>query len=171
MEAWSEIRGESCEWDRYREFQSRGLKWFVESSLREALSRKLGVGWYERSDSRRGYRNGVYLRTLVTPYGMVEVEVPRLRDGSYEHGLWDSKGMLTESARELILETYLSGPSTRRVGEVLEGVLGYKVSASTVSSICEGLDKLVREYWRKPIEDVWEYLLLDALVVKNRSAV
>jgi putative transposase len=171
IDAWGEVRGESCPWGRYREFQSQGLKWFVESSLRDALSWKLGVGWYKRGDGRRGYRNGSYLRTLVTPYGTIQVEVPRLREGSYEHGLWDAHGLLTTDARELILETYLSGPSTRRVGKVLERVLGYEVSAGTVSAICRGLDDLVRQYWRSPISDDWEYLLLDAVVVKNRSAI
>ncbi len=168
---WGEVRGETCDWGRYREFQSRGLKWFLESSLQEAVTRKLGVAWHVRSKDRRGQRNGFYVRRLATPWGGVEVMVPRLRDGSYEHGLWDSKGLLIQPARDLILETYLSGPSTRRVGEVLEDVLGHKVSASTVSSICEGLDKLVREYWRLPIDDHWEYLVLDGIVVKNRSAV
>ena len=119
---WGEVRGDSCVWGRYREFQSRGLKWFLESSLRDAVRRKIGVACYERSDGRRGYRNGIYLRTLVTPYGTVQLEVPRLRDGTYEHGLWDGNGLLTAEARELILETYLSGPSTRRVGEVLGSV-------------------------------------------------
>lgn len=168
---WGEVRGDSCVWGRYREFQSRGLKWFLESSLRDAVRRKIGVACYERSDGRRGYRNGSYLRTLVTPYGTVQLEVPRLRDGTYEHGLWDGNGLLTDEARELILETYLSGPSTRRVGEVLGSVLGYEVSASTVSAICQGLDDLVRRYWSLPLDDDWEYLLLDGVVVKNRSAV
>ena len=171
IETWSEIRGEDCSWGRYREFQLGGLKHFVESSLRDALSWKLGVGWYQRGEGRRGYRNGSYLRTLVTPYGTVEIEVPRLRDGSYEHKLWDAHGMLTSEARELVLETYLSGPSTRRVGSVLERVLGHKVSAGTVSAICQGLDDLVRRYWSSPLIDDWEYLLLDGVVVKNRSAV
>lgn len=171
IEAWSEVRGEDCPWGRYREFQSRGLKHFVEASLRDALSWKLGVGWYKRGEGRRGYRNGVYLRTLVTPYGTVEIEVPRLREGSYEHGLWDAHGLLTSEARDLILETYLSGPSTRRVGEVLGRVLGYEVCASTVSAICQGLDDLVRQYWSSPLDDDWEYLLVDGVVVKNRSAV
>ncbi len=171
IEAWSEVRAADCPWGRYREFQQRGLKHFVESSLRDALSWKLGIGWYKRGEGRRGYRNGVYLRTLVTPYGTVEIEVPRLRDGSYEHGLWDAHGLLTSEARDLILETYLSGPSTRRVGEVLGRVLGYEVSAGTVSAICQGLDDLVRQYWSSPLDDDWEYLLLDGVVVKNRSAV
>ena len=172
ISAWCEVRGDgSPVWGRYREFQSRGLKWFLETSLQDAVRRKLGVGWHVRGNDRRGHRNGFYVRTVVTPWGSTDVVVPRLRSGSYEHCLWDSKGLLIEPARHLILETYLSGPSTRRVGEVLEDVLGYKVSASTVSSICEGLDKLVRQYWRSRINDEWEYLLLDGVVVKNRSAV
>jgi len=170
MSVWEDVRGEGGLWGRYKEFQERGLKWFIESSLRDAVSRKIGVRNYERSDGRCGYRNGSYLRTLVTPYGSVEIEVPRLREGSYEHNLWDANGLLSCQARELILETYLSGPSTRRVGEALERVLGYRVSAATVSSICQGLDKLVREYWRRELGDEWQYLLLDGIVVKNRSA-
>jgi transposase-like protein len=171
ISAWGEIRGESCAWGRYREFQSRGLKWFLESSLRDAVERKIGVKSYERSDGRDGHRNGSYLRTLVTPYGTVQVEVPRLRKGTYEHGLWDANRLLTSEARELILETYLSGSSTRRVGEVLQSVLGYRVSAATVSSICQGLDKLVRQYWQRSLADEWRYLIFDGIVVRNRSAV
>jgi putative transposase len=169
MSCWQEVRGEGAAWGEYREFQARSLKWFVESSLRDAVSRKIGVGWHERSDGRIGYRNGTYIRKLVTPYGSIEVEVPRLREGTYEHGLFDRNGLLTKEAQELILEVYLSGPSTRRVGEVLKRVLGYKVSASTVSAICKGLDELVRKYWRSPLEDEWKYLILDGIVVKNRA--
>jgi putative transposase len=171
MEVWQEIRGESASWGEFRRLQTRNLKWFVESSLADAISYKIGVGWYARSDGRQGYRNGSYRRTLVTPYGTVEIDVPRLREGSYEHDLFDRNGLLTKEAQDLILETYLAGPSQRRVGGVLNRVLGYKVSASTVSAICKGLDELVRKYWRASIGDEWQYLLFDAIVVKNRAAV
>lgn len=168
--AWEEVRGEEANWGEFRVHVTRSLKWYVESSLRDAVSRKIGVSWYARSDGRTGYRNGSYIRTLVTPYGTVDVEVPRLREGSYEHALWDKNGLLTPDARELVLETYLAGVSTRRTGEVLERVLGYKVSPTTVSAICKGLDRLVRQYWRREIGDQWRYLLLDGVVMKSRAA-
>jgi len=170
IEAWEEVRGEEANWGEFRVHVTQTLKWYVESSLRDAVSRKIGVSWYARSDGRTGYRNGSYIRTLVTPYGTVEVEVPRLREGSYEHKLWDKNGLLTAEARELILETYLAGASTRRTCEVLERVLGYKVSPSTVSSICKGLDRLVKEYWHREIGDEWRYLTLDGVVMKSRAA-
>ena len=107
IEAWSEVWGENCLWGCYREVQLRGLKEFVESSLWEAVSWKLGAGWYKRGDGRRGCRSGSYMRTLATPHRAVEIEVPWLREGNCEHKLWDSKGMLTSEAREAVLETYL----------------------------------------------------------------
>ncbi len=170
MSVWEEVRGESASWGQYRVFHNRSLKYFIEESLRDAADRRIGVGWYMRSDGRQGYRNGTYRRTLVTPYGTVEVDVPRLRDGSYEHDLFDRNGLLTREAREFIQEIYFAGVSTRRTGEVLEARLGYKVSAGTVSAIWKGLDHLVRQFWCRPIGDDWQYLLLDAVVIKVRSA-
>jgi len=170
ISVWQEMRGEGATWGEYREFSNRGLKYFVEESLKDAIDRKIGVGWYARSDGRTGYRNGFYDRLLVTPYGSVTISVPRLREGGFEHGLFDRQKLFTDEVSGLVMDAYLAGISTRRVGEVLEKVLGYRVSAGTVSEICKGLDKLVREYWRRPIEDKWLYLLFDAVVVKNRSA-
>jgi putative transposase len=166
---WQEVRGEEDVWGEFRRMQQVRLQWFVEQSLRDAMERKIGVGWYVRSDGRQGYRNGSYTRTLVTPYGTIEIQVPRLREGRYEHGLFDERGLLTARAREMVLETYLAGVSTRRVGEVLSETLGYEVSAGTVSAICKGLDKLVRAFWRRELGDEWKYLVLDGVVVKNRS--
>ena len=170
ISVWQEVRGEEANWGQFRGFVGRSLKYWVEESLKDAVSRKLCVSWYMREDGRTGYRNGFYERLLVTPYGSVTIQVPRLREGSYEHGLFGRQKLLTKEVCELILEAYLAGISTRRVGEVLEKNLGYKVSAGTVSEICKGLDKLLREFWRQPIQDKWRYLIFDAIVIKNRSA-
>lgn len=171
MAVWQEVRGEGAAWGEYRELANRSLKYWIEESLKDAVSRKIGVSWYARSDGRTGHRNGFYERLLVTPYGTVTIRVPRLREGSYEHDLFGRQKIFTKEVGSLVMDAYLAGISTRRVGEVLEKVLGYKVSASTVSEMCEGLGELVREYWRRPIEDKWRYLIFDAVVVKNRSAV
>lgn len=168
---WQEVRGEGATWGQYREFANRSLKYFVEDSLKDAVDRRIGVGWYARSDGRSGYRNGFYERQLVTPYGSVVVRVPRLREGSYEHNLFGRQKLFTDEVGKLVMDAYLAGISCRNVGGVLESVFGYKVSSGTVSAICEGLGELVRDYWRRPIEDKWRYLVFDAIVIKNRSVI
>jgi len=170
ISAWQEVRGEEANWGQFRHFVGRGLKYWMEESLKDAVSRKIGVKWYMRSDGRTGHRNGFYERLLVTPYGSVTIQVPRLREGSYEHGLFGRRKLLTKAVCELVMDAYLAGISTRRVGEVLEKTFGHKVSAGTVSEICKGLDKLLREFWRRPIADKWLYLIFDAIVIKNKSA-
>ncbi len=38
---------------------------------------------HERTDNRRGYRNGYYERELVTGVGSLKLKVPRTRDGEF----------------------------------------------------------------------------------------
>ena len=51
----------------------------VESVLEEELSEALGTGRYERSEERRGYRNGHETRRITTELGPQTLEVPRGR--------------------------------------------------------------------------------------------
>ena len=43
----------------------------------------LGAGRHERSDQRRGHRNGNRERLLATPAGDVQLRIPRFRTGSF----------------------------------------------------------------------------------------
>ena len=73
------------------------------------------------------------------------------------------------SLARLIKDAFLSGLSTRKVGEVLEGILGYKISSTTVSNIAKSLDRLVRQYHTKALEDKYAYLFLDGITLKIKS--
>lgn len=109
MEVWRNIRGESAAWGEYREFANRSLKYWVEESLKDAVDRKIGVGWYVRGDGRTGHRNGYYERLLVTPYGSVTVRVPRVREGGYEHDLSERQHLFTAEVGELIAVACMRG--------------------------------------------------------------
>ena len=52
--------------------------------MREELEAFIGVAWGESSPKRKGYRNGSYLRDLVTSTGRLEeIKVPRDREGQF----------------------------------------------------------------------------------------
>jgi transposase-like protein len=53
--------------------------------------------------------------------------------------------------------------------DVLENILGYKISAQTVSNIAKSLDGLVRTYHTKNIEDKYAYLFLDGITLNIKS--
>lgn len=44
----------------------------IEQVMREELEQCIGASWGECTPTRRGYRNGVYTRDLVTPTGRIE---------------------------------------------------------------------------------------------------
>jgi len=49
----------------------------IETAVHEELRAALGTTPYERSDVRRGYRNGTKARTLTGPTGPVALMLPR----------------------------------------------------------------------------------------------
>src|SRR2546422_2708628 len=49
----------------------------IETAVHEELQAALGTSSYERSELRRGYRNGIRERTLTGPTGPVALALPR----------------------------------------------------------------------------------------------
>ena len=123
---------------------------------------------YERSDSRRSQRNGYRDRSLVTNVGVVELEVPRTRDGGYAPGIFDRYKRIHDVVDRGIKEMFLKGVSTRKVRDVLDVLCGAGVSAGYVSQVTKQLDAEVLRFENEPIEDDIAFLFLDALSMRIR---
>jgi putative transposase len=169
---WREVRPEPDEfWRDAAEKQRRLLKTFLEGVLEEEMTLLLGASRYRRSESRHGYRNGFYERDLVTQFGIISaIRVPRRREGGTEQGVFSRYQRRQAQVAALIRETFLAGVSTRRVGEVVSGLLGESVSAQTVSRIVRDLDREVALFHNQPIDDDAVYLFLDGVSLRVKTA-
>jgi transposase-like protein len=123
---------------------------------------------YERSDRRRGQRNGFRSRSLLTNVGVVDLEVPRARDGGYAPGIFDRYKRVHDVVDRGIKEMFLKGVSTRKVRDVLDALCGAGVSAGYVSQVTKQLDAEVRRFENEPIADDYAFLFLDALSMRIR---
>src|SRR5207247_9717310 len=57
----------------------------VEQVMREELEQCIGASWGECKPNRRGYRNGYYIRDVLSPIGSIaDLNVVRDRDGEME---------------------------------------------------------------------------------------
>jgi transposase-like protein len=65
---------------------------------------------------------------------------------------------------------FIAGVSCRRVSLIMESLLDASVSASTVSRISSRLDEQVRSWHARPLEDRYEYLVLDGVALKVKTA-
>ena len=70
-----------------RERVKAGVKAVFEQLLEEEMTEHLQAECRERTDKRRGERNGYRYRDLITPVGHVEqLQVPRDREGGVPTG-------------------------------------------------------------------------------------
>ncbi len=170
-ELWNEVKDEEEWWGEVKEQTLRGVRRMLEGAMEGELVEQLGAGRYRRTEFRRGYRNGYRHRSLLTELGMLEhLRVPRDRGGEYRTRVLPRYQRRHKQVNQMIREMFLNGVSTRKVQEVVEPLLGVRISAQTVSRITRSLDEEVRRYQRRPLEDNYLYLLLDGIVLRVKGA-
>jgi putative transposase len=138
----------------------------------EEISDYIGVGYYEQGPMRIDRRNGYYVRGLGTGFGYIEqLRVPRIRGGGFEFAVIRKYKRRHEDVDKVLLETFLRGVSTRKVGQVLEILLEDRLSSSTISRIAKSLDEQVRKFQSRRLSDEYVYLILDGIRISVRGAV
>ena len=146
------------------------IKTFIEDLLKEELSDKVGAQRYERTKRRRGYRNGHYRRDLLTRFGRIEkIEVPRMEPGGMEFSVFDRYERRRRDVDCAIGRLFLNGVSTRKLKGIVKDLYGQQVSAQTVSSTLEYLDRELESFRDKPIRDTVEFLFLDGISQEVRE--
>ena len=169
---WKEVKGEEDWWGGVKEEVLAVVKRLFEATMEEEIIEQLRVTKYERGVQRRGYRNGYRYRNLLTEFGILDtVKVPRDREGEYQPGMIERYQRRQQRVNGLVREMFLSGVSTRKVQEVLAPVLETRLSAQAVSRITRSLDREVRRFHEKELDDNYRYLFLDGVVLKVKGAV
>lgn len=135
----------------------------LQAILEEELTAHLGAERYERTDGRRGYRNGSKPRTLTTRVGTLELQVPQDRDGTFSTDLF-SRYQRTEQALVLsLMEMYVQGVSTRKVAQITEALCGTRFSKSQVSALAGRLDTELAAWRERPLTaPSYPYVWVDA---------
>ena len=146
------------------------LKQLLEKQLEEEMAEYLGVSRYGHAPDRADYRNGHYVRHLLTEMGDLELLVPRSRKGGFPIKLFERYARRCGSVDKVLLATFCLGLSTRKAATVLLPVLGEKVSPSTISRLAQELDSEVSLYHSRPLTDSYRYLFLDGVVLKSKGA-
>lgn len=168
--AMKEINAFEWEGD-FKPLARQALKELMEKRLEDEMAEHLGLSRYEHARDRHDYRNGHYVRHLLSEMGDLELLVPRSRRGKFSTRLFDRYARRCRSVDRVLLACFCLGLSTRKAASVLAPVLGEKVSASTISRISEELDHEVHRYHTRPLKDHYQYLFFDGVVLKSKGAV
>lgn len=153
-----------------REFACRVLGSVMNALMDSEAQQMCGASRNERSDGRENSRNGYRPRSLKTAVGDVELEIPKLRHGTYyPEGMLARWSRVDTSVAAIVQEMYVCGVSTRKVERVASKLGISSLSSSEVSSLCSDLDAEVAEFRRRDLSGTpCCYLWLDATYMSCR---
>jgi transposase-like protein len=161
------------EWREIYQQGPDGIRRLVEKALQEVLEADMdeavGAQKGERTESRLGYRAGYYTRTLVTRVGKLALRVPQDRQGRFRTEVFERYQRSEKALVSALAEMYIQGVSTRKVKEITEELCGHEFSAATISRVTEKLDQELERFARRPLEEEYPYLVLDARYEKVRQ--
>ena len=152
------------------------LKDLVKQSVEETLNSLLDqeaeeltkASRYERTERRKGYRSGHYMRNLQTTSGNVTLKVPKLKGIPFETAIIERYRRRESSVEEALIEMYLAGVSVRRVEDITEALWGSKVSPGTISNLNKKVYEHI-EVWRNRHlhSEQYPYVFIDGIYLKR----
>jgi transposase-like protein len=97
------------------ELVRHGLQQLIELEVAAVL----GAERHERSEERLGYRNGYRPRLLTTQVGDIDLQIPKLRSGSFLPSILEPRRRVDQALYAVVMEAYVAGrlhAQSRRLG-------------------------------------------------------
>ena len=145
---------------------------FVNTLMSAEADAVCGAAYGTSSPDRTNRRNGYRPREFDTRTGTLELEIPKLRTGSYFPEWLLERRKRAESALISVVATcYLLGVSTRRMDKLVATLGITSLSKSQVSRMAQDLDEQVTAFRTRPLADAgpFTFVAADALTMKVRE--
>src|SRR3954447_14893740 len=92
------------------------------SSMLE-VAELIGAGHGERRpEDRATHRNGYRARRWDTRAGEIELQIPKIRQGSYFPSILEPRRRSEQALLSVVQQAYVCGVSTRRVDQLVESL-------------------------------------------------
>jgi transposase-like protein len=154
--------------DEHADVIRESVRAVAQEMMESEVSELIGAQHGERTEDRATHRNGYRSRRWDTRAGEIELQIPKLRQGSYFPSFLQPRKRSEQALVSVVQQAYVCGVSTRRVDQLVES-LGLRISKSEVSRIAGLLDEQVQAFRQRPLEGRYPYLFVDAKVEKVRD--
>ena len=145
-------------------------KRLVERAMEAELTEHVGYEPHcEPPGGGANQRNGTSPKTLITEHGKVPIDAPRDRDSSFEPQIVKKGQRRFVGFDDKILALYSRGLSTRDIEAHLFEIYGVKVGRDLISRVTDAVMDDVREWAKRPLEDIYPIVFLDCMVIKIRE--
>lgn len=118
---------------------------------------------------RTNHRNGTSRKRIATDDDLLDVEIPRDREGTFDPVLIAKGERRCTGFDEKIIAMYARGMSVREIQDFLLEMYGIEVSPNFISTVTDAVIDEVREWQQRPLEPMYPVAFFDALRVKIRD--
>lgn len=141
----------------------------VNSLLQAELSAFLDYEKYDREGWGSGNsRNGSYARSFETEYGMLELTIPRDRNGEFQNQTLEPYTRRMDRLESMVIHMFEKGMTVRDISDVIEKMYGHHYSASTISNMTMAVNDLVESFNNRKLMNRYTCIFLDATVIPVR---
>ena len=148
------------------------LQTMINTLLSADADAVVGAEWGQASPDRVAQRNGYRHRDLDTRVGTIDVQIPKLRQGTYfPEWLLERRKRAETALITVVADCYLAGVSTRRMDKLVKTLGIHSLSKSQVSRMAADLDEHVDQFRHRPLGDAgpFTFVAADALTMKVRE--
>lgn len=150
------------------------MKETLQTILESELTEQLGYDKYEYSDDEKtNYRNGYSKKTVHSTNGDIELDIPRDRNNEFEPVIVEKGSKDISNIEEKIIRMYARGISNRDIYTQMQELYGVKISPDMVTAITDKVIPKIREWQKRPLDDVYPVVFVDAtyFYVRDEGAV
>jgi transposase-like protein len=156
--------------DEHADVVREGVAAFVAELMEAEVAQQIGAELHEKAPGRVAHRNGYRSREWDTRAGTIELEIPRLRSGSYFPSFLEPRTRAEQALVAVVQEAYVNGVSTRKVDRLVQQLGLGGMSKSAVSRLCARLDEQVTAFRERPLDGgTYPYVWLDAKIERVRE--
>ena len=140
------------------------LQRFIQASLEGEMDAHL------EDQKGKNRRNGKGKKRVRSEFGMLELEPPRDRSGSFDPQIVEKRQRkLNTGLDEQIIYLYARGASYNDIHDQLLQLYGVDLSPSTISRVTDKVLPDLQEWRTRPLEAVYPFVFLDAIHYKVRE--
>lgn len=117
----------------------------------------------------KNHRNGTSPKTVLTPGGELQLDIPRDRLSSFEPKLVAKHQRRMPGFDDHVISMYARGMSVREIQAHLLELYGTEVSPDLISTITDEVLDEVAQWQQRPLEAMYPIVYFDALRLKIRN--
>lgn len=146
------------------------IKSSLENMLDAELSEHLGYDKHSPEGHNSGNsRNGKTHKSIKTDEGMIDLEIPRDRNSSFDPVIVKKYEKTLGPIENKIISMYAKGMTTRDIQSHVEELYGLEITAATISRITDSIVVHAKEWQSRPLAEIYPIVFFDAIHYKVRE--